>query len=132
MSEKATLRHYLESWRGRAFTEADFTGPNRFDMKNVIGKPCLLSIVHTHKDGKTYANISSISGLPKGMAAPVAVNEQVYFSLEKDRFDPLVLDGLSDKLKETIKNTPEYRELIEGVPPRSYEAGDDFGDEVPF
>jgi hypothetical protein len=66
------------------------------------------------------------------MAAPVAVNDQVYFSLEKDRFDPLVLDGLSDKLKETIKNTPEYRELIEGAPPRSYEAGDDFGDEVPF
>jgi hypothetical protein len=134
MSEKATLRHYLESWRGKAFTEEDFEGPKRFDLRNVLGKACLLSIVHTTKGEKVYANISSISGMPRGMPAPDPVNQQVYFSMGEGRFDPLVLESLSDKLKETIKATPEYRELVEGAPPRSYEAGDDFHDpsEPPF
>ena len=52
MHEKSNLRKALEAWRGMAFTERDF-GPNGFDIKNVLGKACTLSIVHTSKDGST-------------------------------------------------------------------------------
>ena len=44
MSEKAKLRADLESWRGKAFEERDF---GTFNIKNVLGKPCVLTIVHT-------------------------------------------------------------------------------------
>ena len=113
MSDKATLRHDLEAWRGRAFTEADFSGPNRFNAKNIIGKPCLLTIVHDTRENNTYANIKGVTALPKGMPVPEPVNPPMYFSLEKEFFDAAVLEALSDKLKETIKGSPEYHELMD-------------------
>jgi hypothetical protein len=114
-SEKARLRKDLESWRGRKFTEADF-GPGGFDIKNVLGAACMLSIVHETKDGKTYANISGVTGVPKGMPKPTPTNSMVYFSLDRERFDRAVMEGLSDNLKTTIKNSPEYQELTRPAP----------------
>jgi hypothetical protein len=35
-----------------------------------------LNVVHTEKDGNTYANIEGASPLPKGMVAPEMVNEK--------------------------------------------------------
>ena len=133
MSEKANLRHDLESWRGKAFTDEDFSGPKRFDIRNVLGKPCMLSIVHESKDGSTYANIKGIGAMPKGMTVPQPVNKPVYFSLERDFFDNAILDGLSDKLKETIKGSPEYRELVDGTYRRPATNGETvLDDEIPF
>src|SRR5262245_51935946 len=42
LHEKAKLRADLESWRGRTFTEEEL---NAFDLENLLGKPCLVSIV---------------------------------------------------------------------------------------
>lgn len=133
MSEKANLRKDLESWRGKSFTDDDFEGPNRFNTHKLIGAPCMLSVVHDSRDGNTYANIKAIAALPKGMARPSPITPPVYFSLEKDLFDNAILDGLSDKLKEIIKGSPEYREIVEGVPysPPKGEPNH-LDDEVPF
>lgn len=110
--EKATMRKDLESWRGKKFSDADF-GPGGFDVRNLLGKTCTLSI--SHSDGeKTYANITGIGPAMKGVSIPEAVNSPVYFSLEKDRFDGNIFDGFSDKLKEFIRDTPEYRRLTGG------------------
>lgn len=132
MNEKATLRKTLESWRNKKFIEDDFKGPNRFNVKNVLGKGCMLNIALTEKDGTTYSNIASIGSLPKGMAAPALKNEIVYFSLEPGLYDPAVLEKLSDKLKETIRMSPEWAE-VSGNGKSSYQ-GDprDLDDEVPF
>lgn len=132
MSEKATLRHDLESWRGRAFVDDDFEGPTRFNIRNVIGKACMLSVVHEARDGNTYANIKGIAAMPKGVPAPAQINPSVYFSLVPEFFDNATLDGLSEKLKETIKGSPEFKEIVTGVKslPRTGEPGLD--EEVPF
>lgn len=111
--EKANLRKDLESWRGRKFNDADF-GPGGFDVRSLLGVPATLTVVHTEKDGKTYTNIASIGTAMKGVQIPAAINAPVYFSLERDRFDGGIFDGLSDKLKETIRDTPEYRRLTGG------------------
>lgn len=107
MHEKATLRKDLEAWRGAKFTDGDF-GPGGFDVRNLLGKPCTLSIVHSQSGENTYANISSIGKAMKGVEIPDAINAPVYFSLEKPFFDAEVFDGLSEKLKEFIRQTPEY------------------------
>jgi hypothetical protein len=135
MSDKANLRHDLESWRGKSFTDDDFEGPNRFNAKNIIGKPCMLSIVQETKEGgSTYSNIKSVAAMPKGMTAPAPVNKPVYFSLERDLFDGVVLESLSDKLKAIIKETPEYKELVEPTTQRQEFVGDprNYDDEIPF
>lgn len=66
LHEKSALRKDLESWRGRGFTPAELEG---FDVETIIGVPCLLNVIHAVKDGSTYANVSAIMKLPKGMNA---------------------------------------------------------------
>lgn len=111
--EKANMRKDLEAWRGAKFNETDF-GPGGFDVRNLLGVPCTLTIVHSEKGNDTYANLASIGKAMKGMTIPEAVNPTVYLTLEPEGFSQEVFDGLSDKLKDFIRATPEYRRLTEG------------------
>lgn len=67
LHEKSSLRKDLESWRGRAFTAQELEG---FDLEVLLGAPALLNVLHTVKEGSTYANVTSIMRLPKQMQAP--------------------------------------------------------------
>ncbi len=117
-NEKSSLRKHLEAWRGLAFTDDDF---GKFDIGVLIGKACMMQIVHNvgEKDGNTYANISSIMKLPKGMPTPELVNEPIYFSLNE--FDDIKLAKLSDSLKQTIMKSPEYAEATKPASQRAEE-----------
>lgn len=135
LHEKAILRQDLESWRGVPFTDEELKG---FDIRNLLGKPCLLGIVHESKNGKTYANISSILKLPKGMTTPASANTPIQFDLSN--FDQVVYDGFSEGLKATIAKSPEYQELKGGHKPEPNTAeGREFAppdaslsDDIPF
>lgn len=136
MSEKAALRRDLESWRGAPFQEKDF-GPGGFDVKNIIGKSCLLNIVHTEKNGKQYANIASISRLMKGQQGPAASeNETAYLWIHPDRWDGAVFGKLSDSMKTLIMQSPEYASLMNGNDhqdePPPMDAPDFHSDSIPF
>lgn len=125
LSEKANLRKDLESWRGRPFTPEELAG---FDSKNILGKPCMVNVVHTEK-GK--AKIASIAPIPKGMQTPPRINDLLYFSLERDEFDGKIYEGLSDFYKGEILKSPEWAEL-QGKPTKSAKHFDDFKDDIPF
>jgi hypothetical protein len=71
LHEKSSLRKDLESWRGRSFTEDELRG---FDVEVLIGKGALLSVIHKDSNGTTYANVTGVMKLPKGMAAPTPVS----------------------------------------------------------
>lgn len=103
LSEKANLRKSLESWRGRPFTPEELAG---FDMKKVLGAACMLSVIHNQKDGKTYANISAIMAMPKGMPPFKPVNPLRFFSMEEDRVLP---DDMPNWIKKIIENSVEFR-----------------------
>lgn len=112
MHEKATLRKDLESWRGLAFTDADFDGPKAFNTKKLIGAPCMLTVTHTTKGDKTYANVAAIGKLIRGMQPPAMINKGVYIALVKDEFDVQAMGELSDKMKQIVMESPEYKELM--------------------
>lgn len=57
LNEKASLRAFLESWRGKAFTADELRG---WDVERVDNVPCLVSVVLDEKDGRTYANVSAV------------------------------------------------------------------------
>jgi hypothetical protein len=78
LNEKATLRKDLESWRGKAFTRDEEMG---FDVEALIGANCLLNVQHKESGDKTYANVTAVMSLPKGMAKMVAED----YMREKDR-----------------------------------------------
>ena len=65
LSEKANLRHDLESWRGRQFTEAELAG---FDVEKVVGAPCTLNLVETvnPKNQRRYVKVAAVMPLMSG------------------------------------------------------------------
>jgi hypothetical protein len=108
LSEKANLRKDLMNWRGRDFTEEELAG---FDAKNILGKPCMVSITLTEK-GK--ARVSSVMAIPKGMSCPEQVNPSVILSLEYDEFNQDIFDSLGKGLKNIIEQSPEFKKLSLG------------------
>ena len=70
LDAKANLRKDLESWRGKPFTPEQLRG---FDLETLIGVNCQINVQHADRDGQTYANITAIVPLGRGMAkiAPV-------------------------------------------------------------
>jgi hypothetical protein len=104
LHEKSALRKTLESWRGKAFTPEEL---NAFNVSKLAGAYALIAVVHNEKDGKTYANISSIMKPPKGMTPPPGVNDVLLF----DMADPTTHDNLMalpDKLREQIEASPSW------------------------
>ena len=103
--EKANLRADLEQWRGKSFTQEELEG---FDLFTILWVPCMISVIHVQsKDGKkTYARISGIQKVMKGMECPQAINPLVKFSIEE--WDDEVFNSLSDYTKEKIMTSAEW------------------------
>jgi hypothetical protein len=80
LNEKANLRADLESWRGKIFTKEELNG---FNLMNILGKPCMIGVTHNQSGDKTYANVSAVMGLSKGIPAPKAANEPVAYSIDE-------------------------------------------------
>lgn len=105
LHEKSNLRKDLESWRGKNFTDEELEA---FDVSKLIGVPALLSVTHTTKGENTYANITSVSGLIKGMECPDQINPSFEFS--HANFDQKKLDNLPEFLRKKISESKEYME----------------------
>lgn len=107
LHEKATLRKFLESWRGKSFTEDE---AKRFDISKLLGVPCMVNVIHKLSNtGKTYAEISSVSAMPKGVVCPDQINKSIIFSISQPDWD--VFDMMPDFLKEKIKSSSEYKAI---------------------
>lgn len=122
LSERAKLYKLLVSWRGRAFSAQELEG---FDLKNVAGKPCLVNIVHKQSgDGtRTYANIASISPLPKGMPEPGPVTELIVWEYGN------AMSVLPEWAHRLIGDDPNA-EAAPALPPNDPSLDDD--DSIPF
>lgn len=130
LSEKATLRAHLVGWRGREFTLDELNG---FDLEKVLGNWCMVNIAHESRDGKTYANITGITGVPsviKKAGLPEPVNKTLMFSLEK--FDESVYNSFSDGIKQTIAKSPEYQNAVGKTTAKAATSLADIDDDVPF
>ena len=83
MGEKANLRKFLETWRGKSYTPEQ--AKQGVPVHKLVGQPCLLSVEHkASAKGRTYGKIASVAPLPKKMDPP-AVNgyTRAEFWLEK-------------------------------------------------
>ncbi|ENX9783480.1 TPA: hypothetical protein WN041_002238, partial [Neisseria gonorrhoeae] len=114
LHSKSQLATDLKSWRGRDFTPEE---RDNFDLRNILGKPCLLSIAHQESsDGKTtYANISAISNKMKSYTPKHPDNAVFAFDLSDPDWANYGL--LNEKLREQIAKSPEYAEAVNGRQP---------------
>ena len=111
LSEKSTLRKDLQAWRGRVFSEDELEG---FDLANIIGKGCQVQIIHKESGGKTYANIASIMGLPRGVKTGETTNEHLYFDLESEESLGLLVK-IPQWIQDKIKKSETYKALTNNV-----------------
>lgn len=128
LSLKANLRADLEAWRGKTFTEQELKG---FDLTAILGKPCMLGITHNKTPEKTYANISAVMGLTKGMPLPKQTNKSVMYTPDEHNqqaFESLP-EWLQKKIDARIHNTPAPTIDQHGRQPGE---DDEFGDSIPF
>ena len=133
LNENAILRHDLQSWRGRAFTEDEL---KKFDLEAVLGQWCMLSVVHSQVQDKTYANIENVNPVPatiKKAGMPEGVNTPVLFSIRSANME--VFNALSENIQNKIKGSPEWDQWKDApapTAPAERESFEDFEDDVPF
>ncbi len=65
-----------------------------------------MNVVHTEKDGNTYANIQGASPLPKGMTAPELSNPKR--SLDINSIPYHEMDELPEFIRNKMKSSEEY------------------------
>jgi hypothetical protein len=129
LGEKANLRKDLESWRGRQFTKEELM---QFDLENILGKPCLVTVVHNEKK---KAKVTSVTALPKGMTCPPAVNAPSTFWI--DPWDDVAFAKLPKGFQTLITESDEYKNAF--TPPGKKPASgaqdknvDALDDDIPF
>lgn len=105
LHENATLRSFLKNWRGQDFTDEE---AKSFDIERLIGAPCMLNITHKKsKDGtKTYAEIGSVSKLPKGLECPAQINPSYVWTYEN--FDQEKFNKIPEFLRQKMVTSFEY------------------------
>jgi hypothetical protein len=103
LGDKSKLKPILEGWRGKKFTDTEIED---FDITKLVGVPAMISIIHNEKG---YAEISSISKLPKGMECPAQVNKNQV--LEYDNWNEELFSKLPTFIKDKIIQSEEYKKL---------------------
>ncbi len=131
LHEKSNLRKDLESWRGKAFTKKEL---ENFDITKLIGAPCNISIIHKESNsGKSFAFISNISKLSKGVECPEVINEYFEFNFT-DKFNAEWLENICpDWIKEQIKSSDEYKsKMIKELDAKEFHIELESNDGLPF
>lgn len=102
----AKLRGIIEGMVGKlSDQEAD-----EFNLHDLQGKVCMLNVVHTvAKNGKTYANVSGTSPLPKAVKdVPEALNAPLYF--DYGDFDEATYARIPQWIKNKMAESKEMKE----------------------
>jgi hypothetical protein len=120
LNDRANLRRDLEAWRGRAFTAEELSG---FDVAKLLGVPCMVTVTHAERQGRTRANVTSVAGLPRGMPKPEAP-EMAPILYDSDNLSSwgLLPEWLQKKIDAQVKDEPQ----------RAAQYADDLDDDVPF
>ena len=107
---KSSLLDLIESMTGKPI---EFEQDGSYNMKQLLNLPCMVTVVHSTKADKTYANVGSVSPVPtiKGKKIDVeeATNHLLNFGL--DEFDQDTYDMIPEWVQKIIEKSPEYKAI---------------------
>lgn len=124
LHENSALRADLVGWRGKNFSPEEEMA---FDVSKLLGVPCMVTIVHNVKGDKTYANVQSVSGVPKGMDRP-KTTELSPLLYDDDNLGAwnFLPEWLQKRIEEQVRDDPN------ADAPGLGGGADDLDDSVPF
>ena len=106
MGKKSNLRPITEQIIGASLLDDEAFN---FDHDELLGKPCQITIIHEDKETGTYAKVSSISPLLKGVTCPPQVNPSKKLSF--DQWDENYFNTLPEFIKKKIVSSKEYAKM---------------------
>jgi hypothetical protein len=110
MHEKSGLRAFVQSWLGKAMSDAE---ANKFDIGTLLGKEAMVSVMHrTANTGRTYADLKGASPLAKGMTCPEQVNDLFLMDYDSEDFD-LRFKMLPEWLQNKVSSSAEFSNRLE-------------------
>lgn len=108
MHKQGNLLPFVESMLGRKLEKDE---AREFDVYSLVGTPAMVNVIHSapNADGNVFANIKSVSPLPKGMEAPAPVIEPYLFDYEEN-FKPEFVWAMNEKsmLYKKIARSEEF------------------------
>jgi hypothetical protein len=122
----------LESWRGKPFSEAELSG---FNISKLVGVGCQLAVQQSQSNGKTYANVSAVVPLPKGVKASKPQNKVIVFSLANCSAETKLPEDLPGWIKGVIMQSKEWQVTHEILPdsiPEDLTGDNTDDDNIPF
>ena len=132
LHEKSSLRRDLAAWRGRDFTEEEAAA---FDVSKLLNAYCMVNVVTTENNGKTYSNVAGLTPLPGVLknAKPEPIHENVLFDLDNPDMD--VFSRFHASLQDAIKKAPECAGIQESQSSHQSVSSDalaNFEDDIPW
>jgi len=110
MHEKSGLRAFVQSWLGKAMSDAE---ANKFDIGTLLGKEAMVSVMHrTANTGRNYADLKGASPLAKGMTCPPQVNAAFLLDYDSEDFD-LRFKMLPEWLQNKVSSSAEFSQRLD-------------------
>lgn len=80
MGDNSHLFPFVQGMIGVALTDDE---RYNFDIESLLGRECLITVVHAEYEGRKFAQVTNASTLPKGMEKPKQINETVMLDVRK-------------------------------------------------
>lgn len=125
--EKSGLRKLIVACDPKALKVGDDGLVDEYDIEQLLGKACLVSVEHATKGENTYANIKVETVLPKGMICPPQINESV--SISYDNWNQEAFEKLPTFIREKMMSSYEYKKLKEDPNEVPFESPIEFPEE---
>jgi len=111
LNEKANLRAFLETWRGKSFSEVELDG---FDLEQLLGVACMMQVTHkANAQGDIRAQVQAVFKLPKGADCPTQYNRSRLFTFEHSGQDEFA--ALPEWIQDTCKEAAEYTDWVRRI-----------------
>jgi hypothetical protein len=111
LADLSKLKPIIEGLMGRKLTDAEKANFSQTDFEALLGKTCMISVVHNESDGNTYANIATVSPLLKGVTVPAQVNPNVIYDIAQKDDD--TFKSLPEFMQKKIKLSQEWNRSFE-------------------
>lgn len=106
LGDKALLTKHLTSWRSRPFTNEE---REAFDLRNIVGHPCILNIVHNgggQEGSRVYTNVAGVMACPTGMQLSPMIHKPVLYDVYAH--EQYVFNGLPSWLQDKIRKSLDF------------------------
>jgi hypothetical protein len=125
IGRNSNFQKLLEGWKGGTFTDAEL---ENFELKKLVGKSCMVNVVHATVGDRDYANVASVSPVPAKWRdrVPAMVNNPLYFEVEMGPTSK-EFRALPEFLQKIVEKCHEWRG--QGALPSSAESDDPFADD---